>query len=380
MKTEYIATEKKLQIICEQFKDSNYLIIDTEFIRQTTYYPILALLQVYDGKTIAIIDPVKIKDLSPLFKVCFDPNIIKVLHSARQDMEIFYHICGKLPSPIFDTQIAAALLGYGSQIGYAPLAKAILNIELDKSQTRTDWLKRPLTKKQLEYAKNDVLYLEQIYKLQKQKLQQLDRLSWLENDFTFLTEQNTYKVDKFNLWKKIRGHNRLTKEQLVVLQYITVWREDIAIEKNLTRNKVIHDDFLLEIATRKPTKNSDLDHCQCVAKPQMKKYGKSLISIVNKALNSSKNSWPVLPKRTQHTQQQEALTNCLMAINHLSADDCNISPNCLANRKEIEKLVSGERSLSILSGWRYELSGKQLLSFIEGKVSLTFNNNELSIA
>ncbi len=295
-------------------------------------------------------------------------------------MEIFYHICGKLPSPIFDTQIAAALLGYGSQIGYAPLAKAILNIELDKSQTRTDWLKRPLTKKQLEYAKNDVLYLEQIYKVQKQKLQQLDRLSWLENDFTFLTEQNTYEVDKLNLWKKIRGNNRLTKDQLVVLQYLAVWREDLAIEKNLTRNKIIHDDFLLEIATRKPTKNSDLDNCQCVAKPQMLKYGKLLVTIVNKALNSSKKNWPTIPKRIQHTQQQEALTNCLMAINHLNADFCNISPSCLANRKEIEKLVSGERSLSVLSGWRYELSGKQLLSFIEGKVSLTFNNNKLSIA
>ena len=261
MNTEYITTKQQLDKICTQFESSEYLIIDTEFIRQTTYYPILALLQVYDGKTIAIIDPVEIKDLSALFKICFDPDIIKVLHSARQDMEIFYHICGKLPSPIFDTQIAAALLGYGSQIGYAPLAKAILKIDLDKSQTRTDWLKRPLTQKQLEYAKNDVLYLEQIYKIQKQKLEQLNRLSWLENDFTFLTDKTTYKVEKSKLWRKVRGHNRLTNEQLVVLQFLTVWREDLAIKKNLTRNKVIHDDFLLEIATRKPTQDSDLSLC-----------------------------------------------------------------------------------------------------------------------
>ncbi|MFK5894504.1 MAG: ribonuclease D [Pseudomonadota bacterium] len=379
MKTEYITTKQQLNEICTQFKDSNYLIIDTEFIRQTTYYPILALLQVYDGKTIALIDPVAIDDLSPLFDICFDPDIVKVLHSARQDMEIFYHICGKLPTPIFDTQIAAALLGHGSQIGYAALTKAILGVELDKSQTRTNWLKRPLTKKQLNYASNDVLYLEQIYKIQKQQLQEQQRLSWLENDFNFLTEQETYQVDKLNLWKKIRGFNRLKQDQLVVLQYLVAWREEIAIEKNITRKKVIHDDFLLEIAIQKPKKNSDLSNFQCLSERLVQHHGKTIINLVNQALDSPLQNWPTQPKRIQLTQQQDALADCLMAINHLCADNNNISPNCLCNRKELEKLVLGKRSLGILSGWRFELAGKQLLSFLNGGNSLSVLHNQLSL-
>jgi ribonuclease D len=379
MKTEYIVNKEQLNVICNQFKNSPYLIIDTEFIRQTTYYPILALLQVYDGKTIALIDPVAIKDLSPLFDICFDPNIVKVLHSARQDMEIFYNICGKLPTPVFDTQIAAALLGYGSQIGYAALAKAVLDIELDKSQTRTDWLKRPLTQKQLDYAGNDVRYLEQIYKIQKQQLQDQHRLSWLENDFNFLTEQETYQVDKLNLWKKIRGFNRLKPEQLVILQYLVAWREDIAIEKNLARKKVIHDDFLLEIAIQKPTHHNELANFQCLSERLVRIYGKTLIQLVNQALNSPKENWPKQPKRIQLNQQQDAMTDCLMAINHLCADNNNISPNCLCNRKELEKLVLGKRSLGILSGWRFELAGKQLLDFLNGEKSLSVLHDQLSV-
>ena len=379
MNTEYITTKDQLNKICNQFKNSHYLIIDSEFIRQTTYYPILALLQVYDGKTIALIDPVTISDLSPLFDICFDPDIVKVLHSARQDMEIFYHICGKLPTPIFDTQIAAALLGYGSQIGYAALTKAVLDIDLDKSQTRTDWLKRPLTQKQLDYAGNDVLYLEQIYLIQKQQLQQQHRLSWLENDFNFLTEQETYQVDKLNLWKKIRGYNRLKPDQLVILQYLVSWREDMAIEKNMARKKVIHDDFLLEIAIQKPTQNNDLKNFQCLSERLIRQYGKTIIQVVNHALNSPRENWPKQPKRIQLNQQQDAMTDCLMAINHLCADNNNISPNCLCNRKELEKLVLGKRSLSILSGWRFELAGKQLLDFINGDKSLSVLHDQLSV-
>ncbi|MFK5984208.1 MAG: ribonuclease D [Pseudomonadota bacterium] len=379
MNIEYITDKQQLDKICQQFKGSQYLIIDTEFIRQTTYFPILALLQVYDGKTIALIDPVTIEDLSPLFEICYDPNIVKVLHSARQDMEIFYHICGKLPTPIFDTQIAAALLGYGSQIGYAALTKAILNIDLDKSQTRTNWLKRPLNKKQLEYAANDVQYLEQIYLIQKQQLQQQQRLSWLENDFGFLTEQKTYQVNKLDLWKKIRGHNRLKQDQLVVLQHLVCWREDIAIAKNLTRKRVIHDEFLLEIATQKPKQLSDLQNFQCLSEQLLKKHGKTIVEIVNGSLASPPQNWPQQPKRIQLNQQQDAMTDCLMAINHLCADTNKISPNCLCNRKELEKLVLGKRSLGILTGWRYELAGKKLLAFLNGNNSLLVSQNQLSI-
>jgi len=377
MKTEYISTSEQLEKICLQFQESEYLVIDTEFIRQTTYYPILALLQVTDGKTIAIIDPVAIDDLKPLFRVCFDPNIVKVLHSARQDMEIFYHICGKLPSPIFDTQIAAALLGYGSQIGYANLVKNLLGVELDKSQTRTNWLKRPLTQKQLEYAGNDVLYLEQIYKIQREDLIKKERLEWLQNDFKFLCEHSTYEVEKMSLWKKVRGNTRLKEKRLAILQYLAAWREDLAISKNVPRKRVLSDDVLLELANQIPKQLSDLSNCQYFSKKQFESYAKQIIEATQKALQLSPEEWPKHPTHYNLTQQQDAMADCLMAINHLSAAQNNISPNCLCNRKELEQLVMGKRELNILSGWRYELAGKDLLSFINGESSLSINSDSL---
>jgi len=377
MKTEYISNTEQLETICRQFQESEYLIIDTEFIRQTTYFPILALLQVSDGKTIAIIDPVTIDDLKPLFKVCFDPDIVKVLHSARQDMEIFYHICGKLPTPIFDTQIAAALLGYGSQIGYANLVKCLLGVELDKSQTRTNWLKRPLSQKQLDYAGNDVLYLEQIYKIQRQELIKKDRLEWLQNDFKFLCEHSTYEVEKMSLWKKVRGNNRLKGKYLAVLQYLTAWREEVAINENMPRKRIISDDLLLELTALLPQQLSDLKSCQYLSKKQYDNYGQAIIDNIQKTLQLDPQQWPEHPTPYSLTQQQDAMADCLMAINHLSAAQNNISPNCLCNRKELEQLIMGKRKLNILSGWRYELAGKDLLSFINGESSLSINSDSL---
>jgi len=377
MKIEYISDSEQLQQICLQFQESDFLIIDTEFIRQSTYYPILALLQVSDGNTIAIIDPVAISDLKPLFQVCFDPNIVKVLHSARQDMEIFYHVCGKLPHPIFDTQIAAALLGHGTQIGYAALVKTLLGVELDKSQTRTNWLNRPLTPKQLEYAGNDVLYLEQIYKIQKQELLDKDRLSWLQNDFNFLCEQSTYAVEKMGLWKKIRGNARLKGKQLGVLQYLAAWREDLAITKDVPRKRVLSDDILLGLANQMPQQYADLENCQALSNRQIDSYGKQLLIAINKALELTPEEWPKLPQRYTLSQQQDAMADCLMAINHLSAAENNISPNCLCNRKDLEQLVMGKRELNILTGWRYELAGKDLLSFINGESSLSIAQDAL---
>lgn len=377
MKIEYIDNNEQLASICQQFEQSEYLVIDTEFIRQTTYYPILALLQINDGKTIAIIDPVSIDDLKPLLKVCFDPDIVKVLHSARQDMEIFYHICGKLPSPIFDTQIAAALLGYGSQIGYAALVKSLLGVELDKSQTRTNWLKRPLTQKQLDYAGNDVYYLEQIYKIQLEELIQKDRLKWLQNDFKFLCEHTTYEVEKMKLWKKVRGNTKLKPKNLAILQYLAAWREEAAIQKDVPRKRILNDDILLELANQIPEKIADLHQCQFLSKKQISSYGNALLESIKKALALPQEEWPKHPTHYTLTQQQDAMADCLMAINHLSAAQNNISPNCLCNRKELEQLVIGKRELNILTGWRYELAGKDLLSFINGESALCIDSNSL---
>ena len=378
MQTVIIDTFDKLKAICKQFRQGDYLIIDTEFERRNTYYPVLALLQVCDGKTIALIDPLAVSDLDPLIQLCFEPDIEKVLHAARQDLEIIFHLCGKLPYPVFDTQIAAALLGSGAQIGYAALVKQYLNIDLDKSQTRTNWMQRPLTSKQLEYAANDVLYLDQVYKIQKQQLIEMNRLHWLQNDFDFLTSPSTYQPDLPNLWKRIRGHQKLNQHQLVVLQFLAKWREQEAMRRNLVRNKILHDESMLEIARRKPQSLASLQSFHCLSEYFIRHYGKTIIKLIKQALQSDPEKWPHLPQYKPLTPLQDALTDCLMAINHLCASENKISPNCLTTRKELEKLVSGKRqNLHILNGWRYELAGKQLLEFLNGKHKLMVQSEQL---
>jgi ribonuclease D len=380
MQIEYIDNTQVLQKACQQFSTSTFLAIDTEFFRQTTYYSILALIQICDGEKIAIVDPVAIKDLHPLMELLYNKNITKVFHSSRQDLEIFYHMNGSLPEPLFDTQVAAALLGFGEQIGYAPLVKQLLKVELDKSQTRTDWLKRPLNKKQLSYAADDVKYLAQIYPLQLQKLIDTGRLSWLENDFNFLTENSTYAVSSQSIWRKTKGVNRLKKQKLAILKHLSAWREELAIQQNRPRRRVISDDTLIGLCNNPPQSSLELQEHPGLSE-QFVEYNKEhILSLVKKGLVTPDNECPKLPPIIKLSQNEEALADCMMAIVHLSANNNDISPQCLCSRKEINALIKGQRDLNILSGWRTELAGKSLLDFLAGKGHLECSSGQLKLS
>jgi len=377
MHVDYIDNKESLEIACSQFERSEFIALDTEFIRERTYYPILALLQICDGQNLSIIDPRSIDDLSALMNLLYNENIIKVMHSARQDMEIFYYLNGGPFKPVFDSQVASALMGYGEQIGYAPLVKKMLNIELDKSQTRTDWLKRPLTKKQISYAADDVLYLAQIYPLQKTRLIQQERLDWLKKDFQFLSEASTYAPDMDNIWRKVRGINKLKQKQLPILKTLATWRETLAIEQDRPRRRIISDETLVELCLNPPLNPADLNNNRYFNKHLIKQYGQQLLAAVQNGLELPEKDWPVLPQRYKLSGQQEALTDCLMAIVNLSADANNISPRCLCSRKELEQLIRGKRELPVLNGWRLELAGNELLNFLQGKTRLECFTNQL---
>ena len=380
MQVHFIDTKQGLIEICQQFAQSKFLAIDTEFVRQTTYYPILALIQICDGQQIAIIDPVAIDDLNPLMAVLYDSSITKVLHSGRQDMEIFYCLNQSVPDALFDTQIAAALLGHGEQIGYASLVKQLLNIELDKSQTRTDWLKRPLTKKQISYAADDVRYLAELYPLQKKKLQELGRLSWLENDFQFLSSSSTYEPSPDTIWRKIRGVNKLKKQQLAILKNLAAWREKLAIKQDRPRRRVMSDDVLLELSLNPPSNQAELYECNGLNKNFLKYHDTMIMSLIQQGMDTAVQDCPTLPVIKKLTQNEEALADCLMAIVHVSANDNNISPRCLCSRKELDSLINGRRDLNILSGWRNELAGKYLLTFLSGESHLSYTSGTLRVS
>jgi len=377
MQVHFIDNQESLAAICQQFTQSEFLALDTEFFRQTTYYPILALIQICDGRQIAIIDPLAIKDLSPLMTILYNKNIPKAIHSARQDMEIFYYLNQSVPDGLFDTQVCAALLGYGEQIGYAALVKQLLNVDLDKSQTRTDWLKRPLTQKQIDYAADDVRYLAKIYPLQKDKLTALGRQTWLDDDFQFLSSNSTYTPSPDTIWRKTKGINKLKKQKLAILKNLAALREQLAIEQNRPRRRVITDDVLIELCANPPATINELRECNGLSYKFLQYNGATILSLIQKGLNTSDDDCPQLPVHTKLSQNDEALADCLMAIVHLSAHNNDISPRCLCSRKELESLINGQRNLAILSGWRNELIGRHLIKFLAGKAQLSYNSGQL---
>ncbi len=380
MQINFIDNKEQLINICQQFSQSEFLAVDTEFFRQTTYYSILALIQICDGKQIAIVDPLAIDDLEPLMDLLYNKEITKVFHSARQDMEIFYHLKGALPEPLFDTQITAALLGYGEQIGYAPLVKQLLNIELDKSQTRTDWLKRPLSNKQIAYAADDVKYLAKLYPLQYKRLEELERLSWLENDFNFLTDNATYAPSPDTIWRKTKGVKRLKKQKLAILKHLAGWREELAIEQNRPRRRVISDDTLIALCNNPPANAAELQEYQGgVSEKFLQHNENTILLLVKQGLKTPDKDCPKLPPIIKLSQNEEALADCMMAIVYSSANENNISPQCLCNRKEINALIKGQRDLNILSGWRNELAGKSLVNFLSGNSHLQCSSGQLEM-
>jgi len=367
----FINSQSELISACNQFKNSPFICVDTEFHRETTYYPELALVQIADESLTVCIDPLALNDLSPVADLFSDTRILKVFHACSQDLEIFYHLFDALPNPMFDTQIAATLIGYGDQTGYAALMKGCLNVDIDKSQTRTDWLKRPLNDKQLEYAANDVLYLSQAYPLILKQLEESGRLDWLSDDFAQLSNTDTFKVDPEKMWRKVKGHQRLHGQQLAVLQAVSSWRETSAINKNKPRRRIVSDDALIDMCKQKPENTKQLLALRSLNKSRVSQSdAEMLIHGIAKAMALPSEQWPRLPKKHKISAEQDTLVDSLTAVLKYNASKHNINHTSLATRKQLEAMVCGERDLEILSGWRKSHAGQMLLDFLGGKLTL----------
>ena len=269
--------------LCRQLRDCAWLAVDTEFERVNTYYPELCLLQVAGDGITAVIDPLVIADLEPLYEVLYDPSITKVFHAARQDFEIFFHIKGELPVPLFDTQIAASLLGHDKQTSYANLIRDILGVELAKTQTRTNWKRRPLSRSQLDYAADDVIYLGQVYELLLAKLTASGQLSLVEEESAALARPELYQPDPENMWLKIREARKLKGNILAVLQQLAAWREITARAENRPRQWILHDNTLLAMARLLPASRDDLSRVKGVNERVLKRHGAALLEIIGTA-------------------------------------------------------------------------------------------------
>jgi len=374
----YIDSNQALALTCDTIRLSKVICIDTEFHRETTYYPELALIQISNGEKTCCIDPLTITDFTPFTSLLSNPLVTKVLHASGQDLEIFNNLFNILPSPMFDTQIAAGLLGYGDQIGYAALIKKELDINIDKSQSRTDWLKRPLNRDQLLYAASDVYYLAKAYPKMLAQLKSLNRLEWLQGDFSALCLPAKYNVDTSLIWKKVKGNQKLHGMQLAILQALAAWREETAQKRNRPRRRIIPDDALIDIARLKPSSADKIKNLRSLNKTRLNSDDAAqLLQRMNNALCMTQEHWPKHPKRHKLTLRDEALIDTLMALLKLKADEHHITPLNLASRKDLEQLLQGNTEIPLMQGWRYSHAGQVIEQYLNGKSSLHIFAGEL---
>ncbi len=380
MQELHIASQQQLHELCIQLHGSNWLAMDTEFIREKTYYPDFCLLQICNGSIAASIDPMALDDLSELVEIIYDESIVKIFHAGRQDLEIFHQLWGRLPRPLFDTQIAATILGLGNQIGYGNLVQKITGHELEKGHSRTDWSRRPLSQEQLRYALDDVIYLGDIYTDISGRLKRLGRESWLQDDFDELTDPNTYSIDPQGIWKRIKGNQHLKGVQLAILRAISAWREQEAERSNRPRRWILKDDVLVELSRRQPKDIKGLERIRGLEPGSIKRHGSTLLKLIAEAKGLSKQDWPQAHVRgPKLSANQEAITDLLQCCLRLIAEQEEITPAALANRKELEQLVIGNKDSELLHGWRKALVGDTLLQILQGEIHPQLTDGVLSL-
>lgn len=373
-----IASDQDLVRTCEAFAASPFLCIDTEFHRETTYYSKLALIQMADAHTTVVVDVLAIDNLDPIKALLQNTAITKVFHAAYQDIEIFLHDLDCVPDPVFDTQVAAPLMGMNDQIGYGGLIKELLQVELDKSQSRTDWLQRPLSPKQIEYAAHDVYYLAQAYVLLTEKLTELGRLDWLAEEFRELANPDTYVTTDADMWKKIKGVNKLHGQQLAILQAITAWRETTAKQRNKPRRRIVADDVLTDIARQRCDSAEKILALRSLRNSRFNRHdAEALAAAAKQGLSLSKADWPRLPAFTRTTVEQDALVDLLSALIKYYAHEHGINPLVIASRKHLEALVTGNTDIPLMHGWRKHHAGEQCEAFLHGRFSLQVSNGRL---
>jgi ribonuclease D len=376
----YIDTPDALRLFSEQISGADWIALDTEFLREKTYYPKLCLIQIATPGVVACIDPIALDDLSPLLDVIFDTRITKVMHAARQDLEILYNIKGSVPVPVFDTQIAALLLGYPDQIGYGNLVKETLGVSLEKKHTRANWSLRPLSKDQIQYAADDVVYLVEVYQQLLEKLNKLQRLDWLNGDFEQLTSADRYLNAPEKAWLKVKGGKRLKGASLSVLQVFAAWREKTGQQKNIPKGWLMRDDVLIDLARLQPDSLSSLGEIRGIGEGLVKRNGEYLLGLIEDAKKKQPEPLADREFRKRLSPSQDALVDVMMAVVRISAENNSLNPAVLATRKHLEKLLTGETDSALMQGWRKKLIGDQLQALLDGELDLAVKDGELVLS
>lgn len=358
-----IADDDALRAFVARMRDRDWIVVDTEFLRERTYYPKLCLVQIADADEIGLIDVLAIADLAPLAALLDDAAVLKIFHSAEQDLEVLYQRFAMMPAPLFDTQIAAPLVGLDDQMGYARVIKALLDVDLAKTHTRTDWSKRPLPDGALDYAADDVRYLVLAYHTIGQMLDERGRGDWLTEDFEHLVEPARFEVDPDQAWRRIKSWHKLDPAQQQALAEITAWREREAMAADRPRRWILGDDAVVELARRRPRDDEGLAAVRALPAKTANRHGSALLECLQRAGKREAVALAAQPEPPSKAEKSRIKAG--MDTLTRRAEAAGIAASAIASRKEIAAMVDGERDVRLLSGWRALVAGDSVLTAIE---------------
>ncbi len=370
-----------LAALCASLAQEAYVTVDTEFIRDKTYWPQLCLVQVAGTSVAAAIDPLAEGiDLTPLFELMANPAVLKVFHAARQDLEIFYNLTGTVPTPLWDSQVAAMVCGFGESASYETLAGKLANARIDKSSRFTDWSQRPLTEKQLSYALSDVTHLRVIYDKLAKRIEKAGRESWVSEEMAVLTDPKTYQLDPETAWQRLRprtGNRRF----LGILKELAAWREAEAQRKNIPRQRLLKDEALLEAAANAPRSVADLGRMRALSKGMTEgSVGQGILAAVERGTAIPEADCPTLPEKPDVSGGRAALIELLKVLLKAKCDSNDVAQKLVANSADIETLAMEDTpDIHALTGWRREVFGEDALALKRGEVALTVKGDSIRL-
>ena len=366
-----ITTTGELRAVCERMARQHYITVDTEFLRESTYYPLLCVAQMASQDEAVVIDALAQDiDLDPFFSLLNDEHVIKVFHAARQDIEIVWHMSGKIPHPIFDTQVASMVLGYGDSISYDQLVQRVTGDHLDKSNRFTDWTRRPLTDAQLVYAISDVTHLRDVYLKLDEDLHKRGRANWVSAEMAILTSPETYRADPERAWERLKSRVRKPKD-LAVLMEVAAWREREAQTRDVPRSRVLKDDVLGDVAIQHPTTVEKLGHLRSLPKGfERSRWGEQIVDAVKRGLERDPKTLPRL-ERHRGAQNGGATVELLKVLLRMTAESFGVAAKVIATVDDLDCIAADDQAdVPALKGWRRELFGEKALRLKHGQLAL----------
>jgi ribonuclease D len=379
---DLITTTESLEHLCTALAGESFITVDTEFMRESTYWPDLCLIQVAGETVHGLIDPLAPGiDLKPFFTLLNDSGVLKVFHAARQDIEIMVHRAGVVPHPVFDTQIAAMVCGFGDQVGYEAIVRKLAKAQIDKSSRFTDWSRRPLTEKQLAYALADVTHLRVVYEALKKELDRTGREHWLREEMDILTNPATYRTEPEDAWKRIKVRLR-SKKQLGVLAEVAAWREREAREKNVPRSRVLKDDAIAEIAVQSPQTREALNQLRALPKGMSSsRVGDAILKAVAAGLARDPKSLPQPDDgRDEMNEAAQAAAEVLKLALKVVCEQEGIAPRLVASSSDIDAVAESDTAeVPLLHGWRRELFGNLALAIKRGEAVIGFDKGKVRV-